>query len=229
MRPLDTLRQSKMKTWPLSRTPQDGIHYLQGKQHAAATTTPYWAYFVRSRVGPIPCPRSQCPAATRSHYGMSSGYKVLWVPRFSLRYTSQASSWAVFRSECATCCVKTAIEPFMDAWDLLQVHFVRPLHAETYRFEAPDLPAGYAVRRPRLHFTSVPFVYAKLNGMQKSCVECKCPCSAEFQVLMALAALCWIADPETEEALINGYRRGVSPKHRHNPKFRYVCHVLKET
>ena len=35
-------------------------------------------------------------------------------------------------------------------------------------------------------------------------------------------ALCWIADKPKYEVFINGLRRGISPKNRHNPKFWYV-------
>lgn len=43
-------------------------------------------------------------------------------------------------------------------------------------------------------------------------------------LLIALVvAICWQADAvQPHDVLINGMKRGVSPKHRHNPKFRYV-------
>lgn len=46
-------------------------------------------------------------------------------------------------------------------------------------------------------------------------------------VLMAVVALCYSADcSPTHEVLINGIRRGVPPKHRHNSKFRPLLSKL---
>ena len=39
---------------------------------------------------------------------------------------------------------------------------------------------------------------------------------------VASIALCWVANsPQAHEVVINGLKRGVPPKHRQNPKFRY--------
>ncbi|KAG2013459.1 D-arabinose dehydrogenase [Coprinopsis cinerea AmutBmut pab1-1] len=73
-----------------------------------------------------------------------------------------------------------------------------------YRIE---LPIGYRICRPTLLFSSTPFIHAKSpersNG---SCNE----------------AIAWIADSGSKghEILINGLKRGVSPKHRYNEKSR---------
>lgn len=46
--------------------------------------------------------------------------------------------------------------------------------------------------------------------------------------LIKSAALCWIADsPLPHEILISGIKRGISPKNRHNPKFRHVSATFK--
>ena len=46
-----------------------------------------------------------------------------------------------------------------------------------------------------------------------------------YVLLMILPALCWIADSvRKHEVLINGLKRGVPPKQRHNPKYLYANH-----
>ncbi|OBZ76970.1 Double-stranded RNA-specific editase 1 [Grifola frondosa] len=76
------------------------------------------------------------------------------------------------------------------------------------RLETLDgkLPMGYQLNRPTLQFTLVPFVHSRsVLGCSNSCNN----------------SLCWFADsPQAQDVLINGLRRGVPPKHRHNPKFR---------
>ncbi|KAF9482006.1 adenosine deaminase/editase, partial [Pholiota conissans] len=70
------------------------------------------------------------------------------------------------------------------------------------------LPGGYEVHRPAIHFTDVPFKHARdVLGSSNSCNE----------------SLCWTADTDggtQPEILINGLRRGVSPKHRYREKSR---------
>ena len=47
-------------------------------------------------------------------------------------------------------------------------------------------------------------------------------CQRRMLIQTLSVALCWVADsPNFPEVLINGLRRGVSPKHRSNPKLRY--------
>ncbi|GJE84920.1 adenosine deaminase/editase [Phanerochaete sordida] len=67
------------------------------------------------------------------------------------------------------------------------------------------LPDGYELRQPAVYFTSLDFVHSKrvLADATSSCND----------------SLCWIADAPKHEVLINGLRRGISPKNRHNPKF----------
>jgi tRNA-specific adenosine deaminase 1 len=68
------------------------------------------------------------------------------------------------------------------------------------------LPEPYHLHAPFIHFTSIPFPHAKISGSSSTlCNE----------------SICWTADSEQcYEVLINGYRRGVSAKHREKPKFR---------
>ncbi|EKM59450.1 uncharacterized protein PHACADRAFT_191808 [Phanerochaete carnosa HHB-10118-sp] len=71
--------------------------------------------------------------------------------------------------------------------------------------DSHQLPAGYALKHPEIRFTSLDFVHSK-----KSLADAKTSCND---------SLCWIADTPKFEALINGLRRGISPKNRHNAKF----------
>ncbi|CAL1701597.1 unnamed protein product [Somion occarium] len=72
--------------------------------------------------------------------------------------------------------------------------------------DVTQLPTRFSLRRPTVSFTMVRFVHSSLSlGLSSSCND----------------SLCWTADSTpTHEVLINGLKRGVPPKHRHNPKFR---------
>ncbi|KAH9927137.1 uncharacterized protein BXZ73DRAFT_49150 [Epithele typhae] len=71
-----------------------------------------------------------------------------------------------------------------------------------------DLPHPYRLREPAIEFTAVPFVHSRSALSPTPSSGCN-------------DSLCWVADsPRPSEVLINGLRRGVPPKHRHNPKFR---------
>ena len=53
------------------------------------------------------------------------------------------------------------------------------------------------------------------------------PFSTSDVLLALVVAICWQADTvQPHDILINGMKRGVSPKHRHNPKFRYVIVLI---
>ncbi|KAG7445941.1 adenosine deaminase/editase [Guyanagaster necrorhizus] len=69
-------------------------------------------------------------------------------------------------------------------------------------------PAGnYCLQKPSISLTSVPFIHSRdvLRAASGSCND----------------SLCWIADShKTYEVLINGFKRGVSPKHRLREKSR---------
>ncbi|EMD40465.1 hypothetical protein CERSUDRAFT_91192 [Gelatoporia subvermispora B] len=73
-----------------------------------------------------------------------------------------------------------------------------------------QLHQPFKLNRPLVQFTALPFMHSNsILGATSSCQD----------------SLCWVADsPKLYEVLINGYRRGVSPKHRHTPKFRpHLC------
>ncbi|KAF6762903.1 hypothetical protein DFP72DRAFT_987320 [Ephemerocybe angulata] len=70
-----------------------------------------------------------------------------------------------------------------------------------------DLPNGYHLQKPDIHFTQVPFVHSK---------------SVLHSDGSSNEAICWTNDLGGHEVLINGLRRGVSPKHRYREKSRYV-------
>ncbi|PPQ77271.1 hypothetical protein CVT25_010853 [Psilocybe cyanescens] len=61
----------------------------------------------------------------------------------------------------------------------------------------------FQVQRPIIHFTDLPFPHSRsVLGSSTSCNE----------------SLCWSADSQPLEILINGLKRGVSPKHRYREK-----------
>ncbi|KAK0206100.1 adenosine deaminase/editase [Desarmillaria ectypa] len=69
------------------------------------------------------------------------------------------------------------------------------------RLSWQGLAGDYYMQRPSIRLTSVPFMYSRdvLKTASGSCND----------------SLCWIADShKTHEVLINGFKRGVSPKHR---------------
>lgn len=69
-----------------------------------------------------------------------------------------------------------------------------------------DLPEGYQLSRPEIHFTSIGFVHSRSAQVdaQRSCNE----------------SLTWVADSMSpHEVLINGLKRGVSPKYRYKTIF----------
>jgi tRNA-specific adenosine deaminase 1 len=88
----------------------------------------------------------------------------------------------------------------------------------------PVIPIEHAQYRPAIHFSSVTFVHSKLNDEQKSHVECKILTLAIWEPKPdPQIALCWVADGERQsEIIINGFRRGVSPRQRTKLRFRYV-------
>ncbi|TFK29328.1 adenosine deaminase/editase [Coprinopsis marcescibilis] len=70
-----------------------------------------------------------------------------------------------------------------------------------------DLMDGYRLSSTQLSFTGIPFIHSK--SVLQSAGSCN-------------EALAWVADNayNTHEVLINGLRRGVSPKHRYKDKSR---------
>ncbi|KAI0676970.1 hypothetical protein C8Q78DRAFT_960313 [Trametes maxima] len=76
------------------------------------------------------------------------------------------------------------------------------------------LAVPYRLNEPRIEFTLIPFKHSRFAGHPPAASGCN-------------DSLCWVADsPRPKEVLINGFRRGVSPKHRHNPKFRPILSKL---
>ncbi|KAH8106293.1 adenosine deaminase/editase [Cristinia sonorae] len=78
-----------------------------------------------------------------------------------------------------------------------------------------NLPSVYRLNRPTVCFTSLPFEHSRVSlqtkGALTSCNE----------------SLCWTADStKPQEILINGIKRGISPKNQHNPKFRPLLSKL---
>ncbi|KAM6495697.1 Adenosine deaminase/editase [Amanita muscaria] len=76
-----------------------------------------------------------------------------------------------------------------------------------------DLPDGFSVHKPTIHFTSLPFVHSRTELTKLA------PDTGPTN-----ESLCWVAERSTHEVLINGLKRGVSPKHRFRDKSRpLVC------
>jgi len=71
-----------------------------------------------------------------------------------------------------------------------------------------DTPPGFELHRPVVYFTDVAFRHSRTSV-------------AGTTTSSSNDALCWIADsPKPHEILINGLKRGISPKHRQLAKFR---------
>ncbi|KAL6298729.1 hypothetical protein BKA93DRAFT_809724 [Sparassis latifolia] len=69
-----------------------------------------------------------------------------------------------------------------------------------------SLPPRFNINKPAIRFAQLPFIHSSTSlGVTSSCSD----------------SLCWIGDSlNPAEVLINGIKRGVPPKHQHNPKFR---------
>lgn len=81
----------------------------------------------------------------------------------------------------------------------------RAFHGRLDALDSGQLPSGFRINRPTIHFTRIPFPHSRIVlQASSSCND----------------SVCWIADSPKHEVLINGLRRGISPKHRCNPKFR---------
>ncbi|KAF8165121.1 adenosine deaminase/editase [Crassisporium funariophilum] len=82
----------------------------------------------------------------------------------------------------------------------------RALWKRLAAIEDSDLPEGYRLHRPTIYFTDLAFIYSRtvVASTAGSWNE----------------SLCWTADNDTWEFLINGLKRGVSPKHRYREKAR---------
>ncbi|KAF9466422.1 adenosine deaminase/editase [Collybia nuda] len=72
-----------------------------------------------------------------------------------------------------------------------------------------NLPSNYTLHAPAIHFTSLQFFHSRsvLEETGQASGSCN-------------ESLCWIANTKPHEILINGLKRGVSPKHRHREKSR---------
>lgn len=75
--------------------------------------------------------------------------------------------------------------------------------------EIHGLPQGYKLNRPEVQFTPVGFVHSRSAQEHSSLAQRSCN-----------ESLTWVADSTSpHEILINGLRRGVSPKHRYKTIF----------
>lgn len=71
------------------------------------------------------------------------------------------------------------------------------------------LPEGYELSRPEVQFTSVSFVHSRSAQEHSSLAQRSCN-----------ESLTWVADSTSpHEVLINGLKRGVSPKYRYKTMF----------
>ncbi|KAI9001302.1 hypothetical protein BD414DRAFT_404170 [Trametes punicea] len=76
------------------------------------------------------------------------------------------------------------------------------------------LSSPYKVAEPKIEFTSIPFPHSRHALDATVASGCN-------------DALCWVSkSPRESEVLINGFRRGVPPKWRHNSKFRPILSKL---
>ncbi|KAI0356529.1 hypothetical protein OH77DRAFT_1477651 [Trametes cingulata] len=96
--------------------------------------------------------------------------------------------------------------------DTVAADCTRALYARLHSIEG--LPAPYRLNEPLIEFTSVAFAHSRY--------ACDPPAASGCN-----DSLCWVSDsPRPREVLINGFRRGVSPKHRHDSKFRPILSKL---
>ncbi|VDC06243.1 unnamed protein product [Peniophora sp. CBMAI 1063] len=88
--------------------------------------------------------------------------------------------------------------------DIVEADCDRALHGRLANL--PNLPEGLRSSKPKVHFTDTPFEHSRsvLNATSSS-----------------NDSVCWVADSSAgHEVLINGIRRGISPKHRANGRFK---------
>ncbi|KAI0824679.1 hypothetical protein BC628DRAFT_1410806 [Trametes gibbosa] len=96
--------------------------------------------------------------------------------------------------------------------DIVTADCARALYVRLCHIDG--LVAPYKLHCPLIEFTSIPFVHSRYASGTPATSGCN-------------DSLCWISgSPRESEALINGYRRGVSPKHRQDPKFRPILSKL---
>jgi len=92
-----------------------------------------------------------------------------------------------------------------------------------------DLPRGYDLHRPDILFTSIAFRHSRESlASSSSCNECIDLASSTLHrrsdPQLFVSALCWLADSTyPHDVLISGIKRGVPPKHRHDPRIRPQC------
>ncbi|KAK7060165.1 hypothetical protein VNI00_000929 [Paramarasmius palmivorus] len=93
--------------------------------------------------------------------------------------------------------------------------------------EVKELPEGYSVHRPAIRFTDIPFSHSRSEVSEAfatiggSCNECEWPSLRRNNLLRHLTALCWRVDAANPvDVVINGFKRGVSPKHRYRQQLR---------
>ncbi|TFY69454.1 hypothetical protein EVJ58_g395 [Rhodofomes roseus] len=96
------------------------------------------------------------------------------------------------------------VEP--DMQDMVRADCERAFSLRLSGIDASQLPEGFRLNVPAIHFTSRQFIHSRTAlGAASSCND----------------SLCYLADSvKPYEVLINGVKRGVSPKHRHFAKFR---------
>ncbi|TBU32012.1 adenosine deaminase/editase [Dichomitus squalens] len=102
------------------------------------------------------------------------------------------------------------VEPSMR--DVVLEDCQRALYGRLRSIKGP--PTTYRLNEPSIEFTAVPYVHSR------SVLGPTAPSGCND-------SLCYVADSAKDsEVLINGLRRGVPPKHRHNPKFRPMLSKL---
>ncbi|KAI0637911.1 hypothetical protein C8Q77DRAFT_1048613 [Trametes polyzona] len=96
--------------------------------------------------------------------------------------------------------------------DIVAADCMRALYARLRSIGG--LPSLYGLNEHTVEFTELPFIHSKYASAIPAASGCN-------------DSLCWVSDsPRESDALINGFRRGVSPKQRHNPKFRPILSKL---
>ncbi|KAH9938484.1 uncharacterized protein B0H18DRAFT_1081130 [Fomitopsis serialis] len=93
-----------------------------------------------------------------------------------------------------------------DMQDTVRADCERAFSQRLSEMTTARLPDDFRLNVPSIAFTSRPFIHSRTSlGVASSCND----------------SLCYVANSvKPHEVLINGVKRGVSPKHRHNAKFR---------
>ncbi len=185
---------------------------------------------VRNLGVPIHHRHCPCRAVTRSPDGTFWGYKAALDHSFCVRYISITSSLVKYRKTCVKLFGKIAKGRFgrdSKTWTVSILHFAKRTTLNLILLQPIQCRLISVCIGPRLnsrHYLLCIQKRAQISIRHHATTVCSRSLSVPFDLILTLtAALCWIAESgKPHEVLINGLKRGVPPKHRSNPKFRFA-------